>query len=192
MNEETLQVMFSSKNQKCQTPKSFFHMLDAEFYFTTDVGADKESALKPDYLGLDNGRDALKTGWGSVDYCNPPYGRQVGQWTRRGYEQSHTWTALDDPVSLARMLAHKVVVMLLPGRIDTKWFKDWVFGKASEVRIVSGRLKFDIGPHDHKKAGIIGCTERHPAPFPSIVVVYDERTFTGTTKWSIIEKPEGE
>ncbi|HEX7178351.1 MAG TPA: hypothetical protein VF220_01410, partial [Nitrososphaeraceae archaeon] len=49
------------------------------------------------------------------------------------------------------------VVILLPARVDTKWFHLWVYHKA-EIRFLKGRLTF---------RGAI-----NPAPFPSIVVIY--------------------
>jgi len=48
-------------------------------------------------------------------------------------------------------------VMLLPARTDTKWFHEYIYGKA-EIRFIKGRLKFG------------GC--KNPAPFPSMVVIW--------------------
>jgi len=146
MDNRTQKLMFSSKNSDWRTPKSFFKRLDSEYHFTTDVGASKETALCEDYLGIDNGRRALATPWGSINYCNPPYGRQVGDWIATAYQES---------------LDSKIVVMLLPARTDTKWFHNWIMGKASEVRFIQGRIKFE------------GATTG--APFPSMVVIYDHR-----------------
>ena len=49
------------------------------------------------------------------------------------------------------------VVMLLPARTDTKWFHEYIYGRA-EVRFVRGRLKFG--------------GSKNSAPFPSMVVVF--------------------
>lgn len=76
-------------------------------------------------------------------FCNPPYGREIGKWVQKCYEESRKVNTL--------------VVMLVPARTDTKWFHDYVYGKA-EIRYVRGRLKFG----DSKNA----------APFPSMVVIY--------------------
>lgn len=54
--------------------------------------------------------------------------------------------------------------MLLPARTDTKWFHDYIYGKA-EIRFVRGRLKF-------------GNSE-NAAPFPSMVCIFDERRRNG-------------
>ena len=55
------------------------------------------------------------------------------------------------------------IVLLIPSRTDTSYFHDYIYGKAN-LRFVRGRLRFtdDNGvPAD-------------PAPFPSMVVVYNE------------------
>ena len=51
----------------------------------------------------------------------------------------------------------KMVVMLLPSRTDTRWWHDYVM-KAEEMRFIKGRVHFN---------------ESGPAPFPSVVVVYN-------------------
>jgi phage N-6-adenine-methyltransferase len=155
MNEETQALMFSSKNQGWRTPKPFFARLDSEYHFTTDVGATRDSALKEDYLGLDNGRDALLSEWGKVSYCNPPYGREIGKWVKKAHDEAKTG---------------KIIVMLLPARVDTKWFHDYIFGAASEIRFICGRLKFEGVTTKSENIG------KFPAPFPSMVVIYDFRT----------------
>ena len=49
------------------------------------------------------------------------------------------------------------VVCLVPARTDTKWFHDFVLGKA-EIRFIRGRLKFG--------------NSKNSAPFPSMLVIY--------------------
>lgn len=62
-------------------------------------------------------------------FCNPPYGRQIGDWVQKGYEESQK------PGTL--------VVMLIPSRTDTSYFHDYILhGKADEIRFLRGRLKF--------------------------------------------------
>jgi hypothetical protein len=64
------------------------------------------------------------------------------EWTRKCYDAS---------------LQGATVVLLAHARTDTRWFHDWVYGKA-EVRFVKGRLKFGNG--------------KQSAPFPSLIAVY--------------------
>ena len=82
-------------------------------------------------------------------FCNPPYGRQIYDWVRKGYEESRK------PGTL--------VVMLIPARTDTAYFHEYIFhGKADEIRFVRGRLKFT--DEDGNEAST--------APFPSAVVIW--------------------
>ena len=76
-------------------------------------------------------------------FCNPPYGREIGKWVEKSYIESQK--------------PNTTVVMLIPARTDTKWFHDYIYGKA-EIRFVKGRLKFG--------------DSKNSAPFPSMVVVY--------------------
>lgn len=51
--------------------------------------------------------------------------------------------------------------MLIPARTDTKYFHDFIYKKAKEIRFLKGRLKFEI---DGESEG--------SAPFPSMIVVF--------------------
>lgn len=82
---------------------------------------------------------------GGVVFCNPPYGRELPKWVKKSYEEAKKGS---------------IVVMLLPARTDTRWFHDYIYGKA-DIRFIKGRLKFNDG--------------KMSAPFPSMVVIYDTR-----------------
>lgn len=130
-------LFFSSKSEEWATPQDFFEQIDKEFHFTLDACAtDKNAKCKKYYTKK---QDGLSQEWTGTVWCNPPYGRNIGDWIKKAYESKAT------------------VVLLLPARTDTKWFHDYVLGKA-EVRFVKGRLKFG------------GC--KNSAPFPSMLVVY--------------------
>ena len=88
-------------------------------------------------------------------FCNPPYGRAIADWVRKGYEESRK--------------PGTTVVMLIPSRTDTAYFHDWIFGKASEVRFLRGRLKFTDEDGNGEDA----------APFPSAVIVWRSPESTG-------------
>lgn len=139
MNTE---VMFSSKTDLWATPQDFFDALDEEFHFTLDVCALPENAKCEKYYTPE--MDGLSQPWQGVVWCNPPYGREVGQWVRRAYLSVSTGYA-------------DVVVMLLPARTDTRWFHEYIYHKA-EIRFVKGRLKFG--------------DSNNSAPFPSMVVIF--------------------
>jgi hypothetical protein len=54
--------------------------------------------------------------------------------------------------------AGATVVLLAHARTDTRWFHDWVYHRAAELRFVKGRLKFG--------------SSTQAAPFPSLVAVF--------------------
>ena len=77
-----------------------------------------------------------------------------------------------DPASTDNEESRKpgtTVVMLIPSRTDTAYFHDWIFGKASEVRFLRGRLKFTDEDGNGEDA----------APFPSAVIVWRSPESTG-------------
>ena len=131
------EVVYSSRTDLWETPQGFFDALDKEFHFDLDVCAISENAKCKRFFTPE--MDGLKQDWTGMVWCNPPYGRKVGEWVQKAAESNCT------------------VVMLLPARTDTKWFHDYIYGKA-EIRFVRGRLKF-------------GGAE-NAAPFPSMVVVF--------------------
>ena len=133
-------LMFSSKSDLWSTPQAFFDKLNEEFHFTLDVCALPENAKCENYYTPE--QNGLDMPWRGVCWCNPPYGREIGQWVRRAFFAS---------------VYGATVVMLLPARTDTRWFHEYIYNRA-EIRFVKGRLRF-------------GNIDR-PAPFPSMVVVY--------------------
>ena len=74
---------------------------------------------------------------------NPPYGREVGVWIEKAYNES---------------LKGATVVCLIPSRTDTKYWHDYCM-KASEIRFIKGRLKFG--------------DSKNSAPFPSAIVIFN-------------------
>jgi site-specific DNA-methyltransferase (adenine-specific) len=73
---------------------------------------------------------------------NPPYGREIGQWVKKAYNESRNGAT---------------VVCLLPARTDTAWWHDYVLPMAT-VTFIRGRLKFG--------------DSKNSAPFPSAVAVF--------------------
>lgn len=135
-------VLFSSKEEKWETPQDFFDKLNDEFHFTLDAAASPDNAKCTNYFTEE--QDGLVQSWGGhTVWCNPPYCRKTGLWVKKAYEE-HQRTGC-------------TVVMLLPSRTDVRWFHDYILGKA-EIRFIKGRLKFG--------------GNKNSAPFPSIVVIY--------------------
>ena len=137
-----IQACLSSKTDNWATPQDFFDNLNEEFHFTLDPCANEEKHKCN--LFYTKEQDGLTKDWGGhVVFCNPPYGKEIADWVRYSYEQSQK--------------PNTTVVMLIPARTDTRYFHDYIYGKA-EIRFIKGRLKFG----DATTA----------APFPSMVVVY--------------------
>ena len=136
-------VMCSSATDKWSTPQDFFDKLNDEFHFTLDVCADENNHKCEHYYTKEI--DGLSRPWVGTVWCNPPYGRKIGEWVRRAY--------------LSSQIGSATVVMLLPARTDTRWFHDYIYNKSNtEIRFIKGRLKFG------------GC--KNSAPFPSMVVIF--------------------
>lgn len=132
--------MMSSNTPEWATPQSFFDALNREFSFTLDPCSTHENAKCEKHYTKED--DGLSKNWGGEKvFCNPPYGRELPKWVKKCYEESR----------------HADVVMLIPARTDTRWFHDYIYGKA-EIRFIKGRLKFG--------------NSKQSAPFPSMVVIY--------------------
>jgi phage N-6-adenine-methyltransferase len=135
------QVLYSSRSEEWPTPPDLFQLLDSEFHFTLDPCATPENAKCTKFFTREH--DGLTQDWGTERvFCNPPYGKRMSDWARKCFESS---------------INGAIVVLLAHARTDTRWFHDWVYGKA-ELRFVRGRLKFG------------GALQS--APFPSLVAVY--------------------
>lgn len=142
-------ALLSSKNMNWCTPHDFFEELNAEFNFVLDAAANTKSAKCPLYFTPET--DGLSQSWncGGAVFCNPPYGREIGKWVKKAYEESQ---------------AGLPIVLLIPARTDTAYFHGYIYGKA-EIRFIRGRLRF-IDENGHVYS---------PAPFPSMVVVYNAK-----------------
>ena len=136
------EAMFSSNTEEWATPQVFFDELNKEFDFTLDPCATIKNAKCKRFFTKEV--DGLKQSWkGERVFCNPPYGRQLCKWVEKAYNES-------------LLGGGTLVVMLIPARTDTKYFHEYIYGKA-EIRFIRGRLHFN-----ESKSG---------APFPSMVVI---------------------
>lgn len=126
-------VVFSSASDHWSTPDDTYAALDSEFGFTFDP------------CPLQSTEDGLKRNWGGRVFCNPPYSK-IAEFIRKGLYH------------LAERQC-ELLVFLIPSRTDTKWFHDYVVGKA-EIRFLRGRLKFG--------------NSKNSAPFPSMICIWRE------------------
>lgn len=130
-----MDVHYSSKTDEWETPQDLFDKLHAEFNFVMDVCANDKNAKCMHYFNKQE--DGLKQNWSEYYRCwmNPPYGRQIGKWVQKAYEESRNGA---------------IVVCLLPARTDTRWWHDYCM--KGEIRFIRGRLKFG------------GCKDNAPFP----------------------------
>ncbi len=146
-------IHFRSDRPDWETPKDIFDALDAEFGpFTLDAAASSTTAKCLTFFT--EAQDGLAQDWGvNRTWVNPPYGRRLGLWVEKAINAS---------------AAGATVVMLVPARPETVWFRE-AFEHASDVRFHSGRITFVGAPN--------------PAPFPSVAFV-----FRPTPTWSRTER----
>lgn len=148
---ETLHHSTEAGTNDWRTPREFFEKLHAEFGFVVDAAASPQNAMLPDYWTVTD--NALAQDWtavcrekGGAIWCNPPYGRNIGAWVTKAWIESTRGAT---------------VVLLTFARTDTVWWHSWA-AKASEIRFVKGRLRFE------KPDG----TRGDAAPAPSVVLVF--------------------
>lgn len=137
-------IMFSSQSDMWETPQDLFDKLNEEFHFNLDVCAIASNAKCAAFYSPE--QNGLIQPWYGRCWCNPPYGRQVGKWVKKAYDTAY--------------IDGNLVVMLLPARTDTKWFHEYIYGKA-EIRFLKGRLKFG--------------GSKNSAPFPSMIVIFEPK-----------------
>lgn len=143
-------ALLSSKNMNWCTPQDFFDSLNEEFHFVLDAAASTKTAKCGLYYTPET--DGLLQSWdcGGAVFCNPPYGREIGKWVKKAYQEAERGNP---------------IVLLIPARTDTNYFHDYIWGKA-EIRFIKGRLRF---------ADENGNPSKDVAPFPSMLVIYNRK-----------------
>jgi phage N-6-adenine-methyltransferase len=135
--------MYSSATDDWGTPQALFDELNDEFSFTLDACASAHNFKVNIYFN--EKIDALAQRWTGTVWMNPPYGRTIGKWMKKAYEESQKGAT---------------VVCLVPARTDTAWWHDYAI--KGEVRFLRGRLKFEQP----------GFVKNSSAPFPSAIVIF--------------------
>lgn len=139
---------FDSVKTDWSTHWDFFNPLNNEFNFTVDASADAENRKVDRYW--DKQIDGLKQDWSNeVVWCNPPYGRNVPEWLKKGQEAAKNGATS---------------VFLIPAKTNTIWFHKLCLA-ADEIRFVKGRPKFYNYANEDKEAV-------HGLPIPLCLVIY--------------------
>ena len=140
MNTE---LMFSTGTSYWSTPQYLFDELNKKFNFTIDVCADTTNKKVKKYFDIKS--NGLVQSWqNNICWCNPPYGREISTWIKKAKDECSS---------------DCVIVMLLPARVDTKWFHEYIYTNDDcKISFIKGRLKFS--------------GSKNSAQFPSMIVVF--------------------
>lgn len=77
-------IHFSSQSNEWSTPQDFFDSLNKEFKFNLDPCATQENAKCKLFYSFPYG---LIHSWDNFRvFCNPPYGREIGNWVKKASE----------------------------------------------------------------------------------------------------------
>jgi phage N-6-adenine-methyltransferase len=185
----------TSVSERWGTPQWLFDVLDQEFRFTLDAAADWTNTKCPRFFGAQDPRthrgavglafslnpDALSMPHWVYDkpeggvpavWCNPPYSKKNGgilPWMVRG---------------LATARSGAVCVMLIYARTDTKAWS-LCHRYAHEIRLITGRLKFNPPPDYNGVATAAGA--------PSAIIVFRPETAwvgrSGGAAYRMMDKP---
>ena len=175
------EILHSSARQDWQTPPALFAALSRRFGpFGLDAAAHRYNAQAPAWIGRPDAPDlavvgeagcvaldALATPWGPLAgpdgrvWLNPEYGRSVGCWVARAYEQAERGGLL--------------VCVLIMARTDTGWWHDYAL-RADTIVYLRGRVTFGI-PTPH---GLEPRRDKQGRPqaatAPSAALIFDGRT----------------
>lgn len=143
------EVLHSSESNEWRTPPEVFNWLDAEFRFVMDAACTAENSQVRNGHSLTAKLNALEADWGKIlekeledrvssyvvckppglypcVFLNPPYGRSIGKWIDKAWEESQKGMT---------------VVVLTFACTDTEWWSR-AWGYASQVWFLKGRIKF--------------------------------------------------
>lgn len=159
-----------------ETDPDFYEICDYEFRFGLDAAASDINkkckaflSKEDDALTIDWINEARHTKYGVNIWLNPPYSRgMVPQFLQKCWEVSQYGAT---------------VVCLVHTCTDTKYWDNWVWDKAAEVRHIHGRLRFWLDQPD--KNGNYG----NISDLPHSMIVYRPYylgcTFQSIWKWKV-------
>ena len=124
-----IKACLTSNNQIWETPKNIYSYYMNNNYFDP-------CPINPNF-------DGLNIEWHKKNFVNPPY-KYIKKWIYK---------------SLQEAFKNKEVVLLIPSRTDTKWFKLLIESGIAVIYFLEGRLKF---------------SNKNSAPFPSMIVILNK------------------
>lgn len=152
-------ALFTSDSQEWYTPQYIFDYLNRIYNFDLDPCATPLSAKCDKYFTKEE--NGLIQDWNNHNvFCNPPYNRGIKDWIEKGSK-----------------IVGGICVMLIPARTDTKYWHEHIFGKASEIIFIKGRLKFYRNIEGKLVQG-------ESSTFPSAIIVFGKGN---DTKYSFLD-----
>jgi len=133
------------KVEDVRTPKKLYDELNKEFDFNFDP-------CPSDPAWMYNG---LKMEWKERNFVNPPFS-EISKWLEKG---------------VAEMQKFRKSVFLITFRPNTKYWNEWVYPHASDIRILQGNIQFD------------GYAKTFPVPIG--IIVFDPLV---KSAWSFTKK----
>lgn len=163
-------ALLTSDSSEWGTPREFFEYMNAQLAFTLDVCALPSNTKHSRFFTpKDNG---LAQSWeGETAWCNPPYGRGIGQWLLKARDEA--------------MRARALIALLVPARVDADWWRVGVMSSDGAAgRLV--RSWYDVestvlwlrweglvtGVYFHDSRIEFEGSSDDAAPFPSAVVFH--------------------
>ena len=146
MNKKDQKVLFSHDSDEYETSQDLFDYINKIYRFGVFT---LDPAATDENHKCDQyytkEDDGLDMDWANEIVFVNPPYSQLKAWCKKAYEESKKG---------------KLVVMLIPSRTDTIAWHEYCM-KAKEIVFIKGRLKFG--------------NSNNSAPFPSAIIVFDER-----------------
>ena len=142
-------ALHSSDSNEWETPwplvKAINDLVLPYTSFTLDPCATALNAKAEKFFTKED--DGLSKTWGrEAVFVNPPYGREIGKWVKKSYEESMKGSS---------------VVMLIAARTGTTYWRDYIYSSAARIIFIVGRVGFMV---DGRPGGT--------APFDSAIVLF--------------------
>lgn len=138
-------ALLSSERMDWNTPREFLDLVRVFSCIGLDPCSNPNSIVgAATEWSLERGQDGLSASWTGhgLVYCNPPYGRQVKEWSLKIAEEGRKGAE---------------IIVLVPSRTDTNWMQSLL--RASDCCLFwKGRIRF------------LGASAS--APFPSVVFYF--------------------
>lgn len=151
-----------------QTPQWLFEWANELFRFDFDLAASSDNFKCTRFFDIED--NALNQCWyreGDSFWLNPPYS-ETGKWLKKAWSEAENGIA---------------IVVLCPTPNGENHYRDYVFGKASEIIFINGRIAFEMPNGDGTAKPIPGNTRG------SCLIVYNRRC-EGQTLLSSVDRDD--